>query len=308
MSTTVSTDATDGTHRPDHASQEAGVPDQVTHRRRRRIPRIRGTNIVGILIVLFWIFPIYWMITTAFKQGQNILSVVPKWFPTNPTLQSFIDAVTKEYFWTAVRNSLIVVSSAVLCSTILAFLGAVAVARFRFKGRKTFLFTVIAVQMVPLNAMVIPLYLMMGELGQTNKLTGIIVIYMAVTIPFTLWTLRGFIINVPKDLEEAAMVDGCTRLGAFRRILFPLVAPGLVATSIFAIITVWNEYILAYVMLDDPAKQTLTVWLANFVTKQGTAWGPLMAASTLSALPVIGFFLLVHKRVVAGMTAGGVKG
>ncbi len=274
---------------------------------RRRLNRVL-VNTGGVLAALVWVFPVYWMVSTAFKQGPNVLAVVPQWFPASPTLAHFADAVTRPYFWTSVRNSILVVGCAVLVSTVLAFLAAVAVARFRFGGRRTFLFAVIAVQMVPLNAMVIPLYLMLASVNQTDQLAGVIVIYMAITMPFTIWTLRGFIVNIPAELEQAAMVDGCTRLGAFRRVLFPLVAPGLVATSIFAIIAAWNEYILAYVLLGAPEKHTLTVWLAGFVTKEGTQWGPLMAASTLSAIPIVIFFLLVHKRVASGLTAGAIKG
>jgi N,N'-diacetylchitobiose transport system permease protein len=156
--------------------------------------------------------------------------------------------------------------------------------------------------------MVIPLYLLLNSVGQTDKLTGVIVTYLAFVLPFTVWTLRGFVAGVPVDLEEAAMVDGCTRLQAFRRIVFPLVAPGLVATSVYAFIQAWNEYVLAYVMLSSPEKQTLTVWLASFTTQKGTEWGPLMAASCLTALPVVVFFLILQGRIATGLTTGAVKG
>jgi N,N'-diacetylchitobiose transport system permease protein len=141
-----------------------------------------------------------------------------------------------------------------------------------------------------------------------NKLSGVIVTYLTFVLPFCVWTLRGFILGVPRELEEAAMVDGSTRFGAFVRILLPLVAPGLVATSIFAFIQAWNEYILAYVLLQSPEKQTLTIWLANFTTQRGTDWGSLMAGATLTALPVVAFFALVHRRIAFGLTAGAVRG
>jgi N,N'-diacetylchitobiose transport system permease protein len=135
----------------------------------------------------------------------------------------------------------------------------------------------------------------------------VIITYMAFVLPFAVWTLRGFIHGVPRELEEAAMVDGTTRFGAFVRVLLPLVAPGLVATSIFAFIQAWNEYIIAYVLLSSPEKQTLTVWLASFTTNRGTAWGPLMAGATLTAIPVVIFFVLVQRRIAFGLTAGAVK-
>jgi N,N'-diacetylchitobiose transport system permease protein len=166
----------------------------------------------------------------------------------------------------------------------------------------------IVVQMVPLEALIIPIYLMLDDAGQTDQLAGIIVTYLTFVLPFTIWTLRGFIINIPMELEEAAMVDGCTRAGAFRRILFPLVAPGLVATAVFSFILVWNDYLIAYVLLQSPEKQTLGIWLASFTTNHGTDWGGVMAGSTLYAIPVLVFFLLVQRRVVSGLTAGAVKG
>jgi N,N'-diacetylchitobiose transport system permease protein len=162
--------------------------------------------------------------------------------------------------------------------------------------------------MVPLNALIIPLYITLSRVQQVNKLSGVIITYMTFVLPFAIWTLRGFILGVPRELEEAAMVDGTTRFGAFVRILLPLVAPGLVATSIFAFIQAWNEYIIAYVLLSSPEKQTLTVWLASFTTNRGTAWGPLMAGATLTAVPVVMFFLLVQRRIAFGLTAGAVRG
>jgi N,N'-diacetylchitobiose transport system permease protein len=162
--------------------------------------------------------------------------------------------------------------------------------------------------MIPLTALIIPLYILMSRVGEVNTLTGVIVMYTTVVLPFTVWTLRGFLMGVPPELEEAAMVDGSTRFGAFARILLPLVAPGLVATSIFAFIQAWNEFIIAYVFLHDPQKQTLTVWLASFTSLHGTDWGPLMAGATLTALPVVFFFVLIQRRIMFGLTAGAVRG
>ena len=146
------------------------------------------------------------------------------------------------------------------------------------------------------------------SLDQVDKLSGVIVMYLTFVLPVAIWTLRGFLLGVPKELEESAMVDGATRFGAFVRILLPLVGPGLVATSIFAFILAWNEFIIAYVFLHTPEKQTLMVWLASFTTLRGTEWGPLMAGATLCSLPVIIFFVLVQRRIAFGLTAGAVKG
>ena len=267
-----------------------------------------GWNLLGVLVFVVMIFPVYWMVSTAFKTGQDIFSYTPKWLPLHPTLANFGDAIHRQYFWQNVRNSLVVVGVVVTLSLTLAFLAALALAKFRFYGRKAFIVLIIAVQMVPLNALIIPLYIALSRAHEVNKLSGVIITYMTFVLPFTVWTLRGFILGVPRELEEAAMVDGTTRFGAFVRILLPLIGPGLVATSIFAFIQAWNEYIIAYVLLSSPEKQTLTVWLASFTTNRGTSWGPLMAGATLTALPVVVFFLLVQRRIAFGLTAGAVRG
>ena len=275
---------------------------------RRRILQRVGVNAAALFVFVVMMFPVYWMVATAFKTGPDIFTFSPKWFPVPATLANFGDAIHRDYFWRAVANSLIVVTAVVSISAALAFLAALAIAKFQFYGRRAFIVLMIAVQMVPLNALIIPLYIALSRADQVNKLSGVIVTYLTFVLPFTIWTLRGFMLGVPRELEEAAMVDGTTRFGAFVRILLPLVAPGLVATSIFAFIQAWNEYILAYVFLSSPEKQTLTVWLASFTTMRGTAWGPLMAGATLTALPVVAFFLLVQRKIMFGLTAGAVRG
>jgi len=277
-------------------------------RGRRRRTRQFGWNLLGLLVLAVMVFPVYWMVATAFKPGQQILSYTPQWIPTHPTLSNFRDAIHQPFFWNAVKNSLIVVSAVVALSVVLAFLASLALAKFHFYGRKAFIVLILGVQMVPLAALIIPLYILMSRLGQIDKLTGVIAMYLTFVLPFTVWTMRGFLLGIPKELEEAAMVDGATRFGAFVRVLLPLVGPGLVATSIFAFIQAWNEFIIAYVFLHTPEKQTLMVWLASFTTLRGTDWGPLMAGATLSALPVVVFFLLVQRRIAFGLTAGAVRG
>jgi N,N'-diacetylchitobiose transport system permease protein len=273
-------------------------------RRSRRI----GLNLLGLAVFVVMVFPVYWMVSTAFKRPFEILSFTPEFVPSPATLANFENAVNRPNFWSGVANSLIVVVAVTGLSMVLAFLAALALAKFRFYGRAAFVVLIIGVQMVPLNALIIPLYILLSRADQVDKLTGVIVTYLTFVLPFCVWTLRGFMLGVPRELEEAAMVDGSTRFGAFVRILLPLVAPGLVATSIFAFIQVWNEFIIAYVLLQSQDKQTLTVWLASFTTLRGTEWGPLMAAASLTALPVVVFFVLVHRRIAFGLTAGAVRG
>jgi len=275
--------------------------------RRRTVSRTFYDGL-ALLIFAVMLFPIYWMVSTALKPGKEILSLTPVWFPSHVTFDNFQTAINVPFFWNDVANSLIVVLTVVAISIVLAFFAAVAVARFGFRGRTAFIVMIIAVQMVPLNALVIPVYLLLNQVGQVDSLIGVIAYYLAIVLPFMVWTLRGFVANVPVDLEEAAMVDGATRVGAFLRIVFPLVAPGLVATAIYGFIQAWNEYIIAYVLLSSNSKQTLTIWLASFTTQHGTDWGGLMAGATLTALPVVVFFLIVQRHVAGGLTAGAVKG
>jgi len=280
----------------------------MTRDTRKRLRRT-GWDAVGLIVFVVMIFPVYWMISTAFKPDDKIVALVPQWIPTSPTLAHFGNAIHRPYFWDDVKNSLIIVSVTVAISIVVAFLAAVALARYGFSGRKLFVVLVIGIQMLPQAGLIIPLYVVLARYHQTNALTGVIVTYLTFVLPFSVWTLRGFLIGIPKELEEAAMVDGSTRLGVFVKILLPLMGPGLVATSVFAFITTWNEYIFARVLLNDQSKQTVTVWLSYFYgSSRHTDWGALMAASTLTAIPVVIFFLLVQRRIAFGLTSGAVRG
>jgi len=278
-------------------------------RRKGRRARQTGWNIVGIVVFAVMVFPVFWMISTAFKSNDQIVSLTPTWLPLHPTLQHFRDAIAKPFFWVDVKNSLIVVSVTVALAIVLAFLAAIGLARYGFSGRKLFIVLVIGIQMLPQAGLIIPLYVVLARYHEVNALAGLTLTYMTFVLPFAVWTLRGFLIGIPKELEEAAMVDGSTRLGVFLKILLPLMGPGLVATSVFVFITTWNEYIFARVLLNDQSKQTVTVWLSYFYgSSRHTDWGALMAASTLTAIPVVIFFLIVQRKIAFGLTQGAVRG
>jgi N,N'-diacetylchitobiose transport system permease protein len=278
-------------------------------RRRRKTLRRMGWNAVGLLLLVVLVFPVYWMISTSFKPDSEINAANPTWLPLHPTIDHYRAAMNKDYFWVDVKNSLVIVVVAVAASMVLAFLAAVALAKYHFSGRRIFIVLMIGILMLPQAGLIIPLYVVLARYHLTNTLTGVILTYLTFVLPFAVWTLRGFIVGIPKELEEAAMVDGSSRLGAFMRILLPLAAPGLVATSVFAFVTIWNEYIFASVLLSDQSNQTVTVWLSYFYgTSRNTDWGALMAASTLTAIPVVVFFLIVQRRIAFGLTAGSVKG
>jgi N,N'-diacetylchitobiose transport system permease protein len=274
-------------------------------RRRRRI----ALNAVGLVVVFVALFPVYWMVLTSFRRGSDIKAPTPSFLPTGATLDNYRRVFERDFFWTAMRNSAIVTAIVVVAALLIGFLAAVALSRFRFRGRVGFLVTVIVVQMVPAEALIISLFQVLDGRDLTNRIIGLSLTYLVFVLPFTIWTLRGFVSGVPRELEEAAMVDGASRMGAFFRVTLPLVAPGLVATGIFAFIQAWNEFIFALVIMNRPEKQTMPVWLQAFNEgARGTDWGGVMAGSTVMAIPAIIFFLLVQRRVTSGLTAGAVKG
>ncbi|QUQ65028.1 carbohydrate ABC transporter permease [Kutzneria sp. CA-103260] len=265
-------------------------------------------NAMAALFCVVWLFPVYWMVNTAFKPYGDILSATPKFLPFPFTLANFADAVAKPGFLRDLGNSVLVTGSVVVVAIVVAFLAATALTRFRFPGRRSFLIGVLVVQMVPVPALVIPLFLSLKSVHLLDTFLGLGLTYVALVLPFTIWTLRGFLQGIPVELEEAALVDGAGRGTVIRRILLPLVLPGIIATSVFAFITAWNDFLFAYVVMKDQSGYTLPVWLVSFSTSTGTDYGGLIAASTLFALPVIVFFALVQRRLVEGMTAGAVKG
>jgi N,N'-diacetylchitobiose transport system permease protein len=274
--------------------------------RRRRVRNL-AANAAGLLVFGFFAFPVYWMVSTSFKPAAQIRTFDVTLVPTSLTLEHFRTAFATPHFWGFLRNSILVALGTTLASVLVALLAATAVARFRFRGRRAYLIMILVVQMVPLEALVIPMYLVLRDAGLLNLLPMLIATYMAFVLPFTIWTLRGFVAALPAELEEAAMVDGTTRFGAFWRVTFPLMAPGLVATGVFAFIQAWNEFILALTLMERE-NQTLPVWLGTFKTAQGVDWGGLMAGSTIFAVPVIVFFVAVQGRITSGMAAGAVKG
>lgn len=272
--------------------------------RRRRL----RYDLLGLFTAAVLGFPVYWMVLTAFRPATEILSLPPEFWPSRPTLGNFARAMGTETFWPNVRSSVVIGVGTVLVSLLVGTLAAFALARFRFAGRKAFVVVILTVQMIPLAALIIPVYLLLNDAGLTDSLAGVILVYLVFTLPFTVWMLHGFIVAIPAELEEAAMVDGCGRLGAFTRVVLPLLAPGLVATSVFAMVQAWNEYVLVYVLLSTPEKQTLSIWLVSFQTSFGTDYGGLMAGATLTALPVVVFFLAVQRKIAAGLATGAVKG
>jgi N,N'-diacetylchitobiose transport system permease protein len=264
---------------------------------------------IGVLAFVLAIFPVYWMINSSFLDRNQIRNPVPTWVPFGGDLDNFRTVFETGQFVSALRVSLMVTGLTLVVALGFAFVAAVAVSRFRFRGRISFIVTLLVIQMIPAEGLFISQYKMLETMELLNTVAGLTIVYVAGVLPFTIWTLRGFVEGVPYELEEAAMMDGCTRSQAFFRVTFPLLAPGLVATGVFGFIQAWNEFTLALVVMSREDRRTLPLWLSSFTdVNRGTDWGGIMAGSTLIAVPVIVFFLVVQGRMVSGLTAGAVKG
>ncbi len=277
---------------------------------RRRGPKI-VLSAVAILVTLAWIFPVYWMVNSSFISTAVLDSFIPQFFPYSPTLSNFTGALADGSFFSALGMSVAITLTVVVVCIIFAFLAAVAISRFRFRGRVSFIVAILLIQMLPAEGLFIAQYKMIASVHLLNTVIGVSVIYVAAVVPFTIWMLRGFVAGIPADLEEAAMVDGLSRLQAFMRITFPLLAPGLVASGVYGFLQAWNEFTVPLVLLPSQADQTLPLWLRGFVqasATKATDWGQVMAASTLVAIPVIVFFLIVQGRLTSGLVSGAVKG
>ncbi|WP_418276368.1 carbohydrate ABC transporter permease [Isoptericola jiangsuensis] len=274
---------------------------------RRPTPRAQaGKAVAVVLLLVFTLFPAYWMLVSAFDAKAGLGT---SFVPAEPTLEHFRFVLTEGGFDVFLRNSAVVALITVLASAVLALLASVAVARFRFRFRTQILLMILVVQMVPLEALVIPLFVQVRNLQLLETLLGLVVVYVALALPFAIWMLRGFVAAVPVELEEAAYIDGASWGRMFRSVLFPLVAPGLVATSIFSFITAWNEFLFAMTLLGGATENyTVAIGLRSFFGQFSNEWGAIMAASTLITVPVMIFFILVQRRLAAGLTSGAVKG
>ena len=280
--------------------------------RSRRTRKIT-LNAAGVLVAVVTLFPIFWMVSTAFKPATEIYSLTPRPLPSHPTWTNFANVLNGSVvgmpYWTFLRNSLLVTLGSVAVSSLVALLAAIAIARFRFRFRTTYLIMLLIVQMLPQQALVIALFLDFRRFNLLDSLLGLVLVYIAFSLPVTIWMLRNFVAAVPRDLEEAAAIDGAGPFTVFWKVLLPLVAPGLVTTSVFAFIFAWNEFVVASTFLGtDEGKYTLPVYVTYFFGKGTVDWGAIMAASVLFTLPVMVFFLIVQRRLRTGLIAGAVKG
>lgn len=262
-----------------------------------------ATVIIGLMIVPFFI-----MISTSFKSYGEINIWPPQWIPKVLQLENFKEIWSGNgNFKVAFINSLIVSTSTMLICTVLGSLGAYAVSRFEFVGKKSFLFIIIVTQMFSAVTLVGPMYKIIKNLGLLNTHIALILPNAAFALPMTVWLLYGYLDGISKNLEEAAMIDGCTRLGAVRRVLLPLIAPGIVTSGLFAFIVAWNDLLFARSFITKTEFMTISVSLTNYQSLFETRWHELMAASLVSVIPVFILFLLIQKHLVKGLASGGVK-
>jgi len=271
---------------------------------------VERTLAYGVLVVLAVavLFPFYWMIITSFKSEEQMRSVVSMFWPRPFAVENYQQLVAKTEFAAWYGNSVVVAVSSTLLATAVGTIGAYALARLRFLGRGFMASATLITYLVPPSILFIPLYKQMQGLGLANSLTGLIAAYPSFTVPFVTWLLMGYFESIPEELEEAAMIDGATRFGAFYRIVLPLSAPGLLAAGLYAFTQAWNEFLYALVFITDGKLRTLPVGLASFITGDVYGWGYLMSGAVLTTLPVIAAYIYLQKYMVEGLTAGSVKG
>jgi len=263
-----------------------------------------------IAVLLVTLAPVYWMITISFKREVDQFAAPPRWFSFSPTLEHYADAFLARSFGQYLFNSLLVALSSTVCALILGTLAAYALARFRLPYRldRKLALWILSTRMFPAIVTAVPLFLIMRDVRLVNTRLSLVIVYTAFNLPFVVWMMRGFFAEVPRDLEEAAMVDGDSRLGAFWRVSLPLVMPGLAATAVFCLIVSWNEFLFSLVLTQTDDAMTLPVGIAGRVTQYGIKWGAMSAAAVVAIIPILAFALSVQKYLVRGLSLGAVKG
>lgn len=274
--------------------------------RRRRVLALRLALLALALVIT--LLPVYWMAITSLKTQVEVFVSPPTFAPQRPTSENYVSLFANRNMGAYLLNSLIVVGASVLLALAIGSLAAYALARFnmgRLNDRLSF--WVLAPRMIPPIAIVVPIFLILQQFGLLNRRLGLILVYTAFNLPFVVWMMRSFFQEVPIDLEEAAMVDGASRLSAFWHVMLPLAAPGLVATAIFAIIVTYNEFFFALTLTSTPAAATLPVGTAALIGKTQTLFGEMAAAGVVATVPIVFFALLVQRHLVRGLTMGAVK-
>ncbi len=264
-------------------------------------------TVIGVLLVLVAV-PFYWMVNTSLKTSAQVQSLEPYYYPSPVTLSNYGELLRGTNFPLWIRNSATVALGATLVTVVVSCLAGYSLTRIRYPGRRMLATTVLIVYLVPPTLLFIPLYTILRALGLANTLWALLVAYPTFTVPFCTWLLMGFFRSIPPDLEDAAMVDGANRLEAFRRVILPLAAPGVLAAGLFAFTLAWNEFLYALVFINDTELKTIPVGLNDLMFGDIFLWGQLMAASVLTTVPVVVLYTYLQRYMVEGLTAGAVKG
>ena len=259
-----------------------------------------------VLMALVCVAPIVLMFATSLKVQTQIFTNSISFFFV-PTLENYREVLGEGSFMRYLGNSLIVGVVSTLITLVLGCMAAYGLVRFRFKGRKTIAYTTLLLRTVPLAVLAVPVFMLWSQTGLINSLPGLILLYVAVNLPFTIWLLYGFVLQVPPELEESAAIDGCGPIQVFYKVVLPLIKPGLAAAAIFTFRIAWNEFILALV-LTDRATRTLPVAASLYITDIGVDWGKIMALGSLIAVPPLIFTFIAARQIITGLTAGAVKG
>ena len=296
------------------ASREDARTQTFANQSARRIARARFARWSRYILLLLSVFaaviPVYWMVTISLKSEVDQFATPPRWLQFAPTLAHYYDAFISRSFGQYLLTSITVAVLSTICAVTLGTLAAYGLARFRLHARldQRLSVWILSTRMFPPIVSAVPLFLMMRDLRLLNTLTSLVIVYTALNLPFVVWMMRGFFRELPRELEEAAMVDGDSRLGALVRVILPLVTPGLAATAVFCLIVSWNEFLLALVLTQTDASMTLPVGIAGRVTQYEIKWGVMSAAGVVAMIPILVFAMAVQRYLVRGLSLGAVKG
>ncbi len=261
-----------------------------------------------VIICLFSLFPIIWAVSTSLKTQAQIYALPPEWIPSPITLINYFEVFTESkmgrFFW----NTIVVSVGATSISLIVGIMAAYGFSRYKFPGSKTILWSIMFTRVLPRVTLIVPFYITLRNLKLLNTYPGLILVYLMVVMPISVWLLKGFFDNVPYEIEEAAIVDGCSSVSLLTRIIVPLSLPAIAAVGMYAFILAWNEFLFALLMTTDAHTRTISVALAFYIDEAGIHWGPLMAASVLMSIPAIIVFALFQRNIVYGLSEGAVKG
>jgi len=270
---------------------------------------LKGLGNGALVLMLLWTaIPFYWMIITSLKHDKEIYGYEATLIPQRPTMANYATVFRETPYLLYLRNSVAVAVGSTVLSMVIAVLGAYAIARLNFPGRALLARSLVFTYLVPTSLLFIPMFALMSALRLTDSLHGLIIAYLGFDVPFCTWLLMGYFKSVPVELEEAARVDGCNRVGALLRVVLPMSLPALVVVTFFSFTHAWNEFLYAYVFTSTTGSRTVTTGLVNFMSQDVFFWGPLMASTVMSALPPVLMFLVFQRWVVKGLTLGGVKG